>query len=130
MNYAFKNLLTASPMHNSNKEIIVWWEKRRALYNLIMLVAGCITILLAVSLNEIAFTDLINVLPPILIVAASANIFYTLGWIIEIIYRRLNNGKETIYNVSSILFIGGIILSVFFTLAIDTAILVAFFFGS
>jgi len=42
--------------------------------------AGACTILLALLLHEISFRDLINVLPPILIVAFSANLFYTLGW--------------------------------------------------
>ena len=127
MNYTLKNFL-AGPVHNSDKEIILWWERRRVLYNAVMLIAGCITILLAVSLHEIAFADVVNTLQPVLIVAASANIFYTLGWIIEIIYHKLNKGKETIYNVSTILFVSGIILSVFFTIAIDIAILIAFFF--
>src|SRR6266536_3014840 len=70
---------------NVNKQIIRWWERRRIFYNMVMLAAGSITIILALLLHEIIFTDLINALPPVLIFALSVNLFYTLGWVVEIV---------------------------------------------
>ena|SRR5207249_3375974 len=128
MNALLKNIFTAQPDHKSNKEIIRGWEQRRIVYNAVMLIAGIVTIMLALLLREIDFTDLINVLPPVLIFAFSANVFYTLGWITEIVCRKFMSEKEFVQKAGSVLFIAGIILSVFFTLAIDIAIVVAFFF--
>jgi hypothetical protein len=130
MNLLLKNVFTALPDRKSNKEIIRWWEQRRIFYNAVMLAAGFVTIILAISLGEINFTDIPNALPPILIFAFSANLFYTLGWMIEIVCRKLIPEKEFVQKAGPVLFISGIILSVFFTFAIDIAILIEFFFGS
>jgi len=125
-----ESIAGAATNHTSNKEIIRWWESRRIFYNAVMLAAGCVTIILALLLNEIIFTDLINVIPPILIFALSANIFYTLGWIMEIICRKFISDKTLLQKAGPVLFIGGIIISVLLTFAIDIALLVSYFFGN
>ena len=125
-----KNMFAVAPDHTSNNDVIRWWEQRRIFYNAVMLVAGSFTMILALSLGEIIFTDLINVLPPVLIVALSANLFYTLGWMVEILCRKFISEKTVVQKAGPVLFIAGISISVFFTLAIDIAILVSFFFGS
>ena len=127
MNTLLNHILTSSP-NRSNKEIIRWWEQRRIFYNAVMLVAGSITILLALLFKEIIFSDLINVLPPILIVAFSANLFYTLGWVVEIACYKFIPDKKTFKKAGPVLFIAGIFLSVFFTVAIDIAIMISFLF--
>lgn len=130
MNALIKNVFIASPNHTSNKKIISWWERRRIFYNTVMLAAGCVTIILALLLNEIIFADLINVLPPILIFALSANLFYTLGWVMEIVCRKFISEKAVIQKAGPVLFIAGIAISVLFTFAIDIALLISFFFGN
>jgi hypothetical protein len=130
MNTIFKKVFTVEPNHRSNKEIIRWWERRRMFYNAIMLAAGFVTIILAISLGEISFRDTINVLPPVLIFAFSANLFYTLGWMLEIVCSKFISEKEILQKAGPLLFIAGISLSVFFTIAIDIALLITFFFGS
>jgi hypothetical protein len=130
MNALLKQVLTASSDHKSNKEIIRWWERRRIFYNTVMLAAGCVTIMLALLLREIIFTDLINALPPVLIFALSANLFYTLGWVVEIVCRKFITEKEVVQKAGPVLFIAGLSLSVLFTFAIDIALLISFFFGS
>jgi hypothetical protein len=130
MNALLKNVFTTSSDNKSNKEIIRWWEQRRIYYNAVMLAAGCLTVALALLLREIIFTDLINALPPVLIVAFSANLFYTLGWVVEIVCRKFISEKEVTQKAGPVLFIAGLSLSVLFTLAIDIALLVAFFFNS
>jgi len=93
-----------------------------------MLAAGALTIILAVSLREILVTDLMNALPPILIFALSANLFYTLGWLTEIVCRKFISNKELIQKAGPVLFIAGLSLSVLFAFAIDIALVVEFFF--
>jgi hypothetical protein len=130
MTTLLKNIFTASPDNRSNKEIIRWWEQRRIYYNAVMLAAGCLSVVLALLLREIIFTDLINVLPPVLIVAISANLFYTLGWVVEIVCHKFISEKEVTQKAGPVLFVAGLSLSVLFTFAIDIALLVAFFFSS
>src|SRR5678809_878140 len=117
-----RDRLTTSSNDRSNKEIIYWWEQRRIFYNAVMLAAGCLTILLALLLHEIKVTELFNVLPPILIFAFSANLFYTLGWITEIACHKFISQQEAVQKTGPVLFIAGICISVLFTLAIDVAI--------
>jgi len=95
-----------------------------------MFVAGLVTMALALLLNEISFSELSNVLPPVLIFAFSANLFYSLGWIIDIVGRRRMPDKEFVKKAAPVLFISGLCLSVFITLAIDIAMVIAFFFGN
>jgi hypothetical protein len=130
MNALLKNIFTASPDYRSNKEIIRWWEQRRIYYNAVMLTAGCLTIMLALLLREIIFLDLINALPPVLFVALSANLFYTLGWVVEIVCRKFIAEKEVVQKAGPVLFIAGLSLSILFTFAIDIALLISFFFGT
>jgi hypothetical protein len=129
MTALLRGMLTTSSNHRSNKEIIYWWEQRRIFYNAVMLAAGCLTILLALLLNEIVFTDLINTLPPVLIFAFSANLFYTLGWITEIVCHKFISQEEVVHKAGPVLFIAGMCISVLFTFAIDVALLIAFFFN-
>ena len=129
MTALLKDVLTTSSNHRSNREIIYWWEQRRIFYNAIMLAACCLTILLALLLHEIKVAELFNVLPPILIFAFSANLFYTLGWITEIVCHKFISQQEVVQKTGPVLFIAGICISVLFTLAIDVAIVIAFFFN-
>jgi len=129
MNALLRDLFAAAPNHTSNREVIIWWERRRVFYNTVMLAAGLFTIILALVLNEIIFTDLVNTLPPILIFALSANLFYTLGWVMEIVCRKFIPQKELVQKAGPVFFIAGISISVLFTFAIDVALLVAFFFN-
>jgi hypothetical protein len=130
MNVFLQNIFTGSHDYLSNKEIIRWWERRRVFYNAVMFVAGLVTMMLALLLREISFSELVNVLPPVLIFGFSANLFYTLGWITEIVARRMIPEKEFVKRAGPLLFISGLCLSVFLTVAIDIAMVIAFFFGN
>jgi hypothetical protein len=130
MNALLKNVFTVPSNHTSNKEIIRWWERRRIFYNTMMLAAGSVTIMLALFLHEIIFSDLINTLPPILIVALSANLFYTSGWVVEIVCCKFIPENEMLQKAGPVLFIAGISLSVLFTFAIDIALLISFLFDN
>jgi hypothetical protein len=128
MNARLKNFLAYSTDHRSIKEVITWWEQRRLFYNAAMFVAGSVTILIAILLGEIAFSDVKNALPPILIFALCANLFYTMGWITEIACRKMMPEKEFVQKSGPVLLVAGICLSVFVTIAFDITIVIAFIF--
>lgn len=130
MNALLKNVFAVTPGNRSNKEIIRWWEQRRAFYNAVMLAAGFVTIMLAIAFGEISFTDTINVLPPVLVVAFSSNLFFTLGWIVEIVCNKFISEEKFLHKAGPVLLIAGISISVFFTIVIDSMLLITFLFKS
>lgn len=80
-------------------QIILWWELRRILYNIIVLACGVLSILILV----VATSGRVDLEPgedlyePILIpiFAILCNLGYTLGWLTEIcIKRSLIYGKK------------------------------------
>jgi hypothetical protein len=70
--------------------IIIWWEIRRILYNLLMLITGImglIFLLIIMDLNKSESSSSEADFVPLLAVLAGgiiANICYTIGWIAEI----------------------------------------------
>jgi hypothetical protein len=88
-------LFRREPGNLSAWETIGWWESRRVPYNLIVGVAGLITILLAI-LSSVAAAILCGKPlplpdPPVAVVimpimyAIAANVCYTMGWLVEIV---------------------------------------------
>lgn len=73
----------------STGSIILWWEGRRALYNLMVGSAGILSMLaiLATSHSN-PFTYAPYFLYPILFYAVAANVCYTGGWVTELISKR------------------------------------------
>lgn len=80
-------------------EVIGWWESRRPAYNLIVGIAGLITILFGI-LSCVAAAILCGKPfplpdPPVAVVilpvmyGIAANIGYTAGWIVELVIARL-----------------------------------------
>ena len=80
-------------------QIIFWWEIRRILYNVIVLIAGIISLLLMVffaskKIKLEAGEDFIEPFA-IIIFAVLSNLFYTLGWITEMfVERSLDYGRK------------------------------------
>ena len=80
-------------------QIIFWWEIRRILYNVILLIAGIISLLLLMffSLNKIKLEAGEDFIEPIsfILFAFLSNVFFTLGWITEIfVERSLDYGRK------------------------------------
>jgi hypothetical protein len=78
----------------TNGQIIRWWELRRILYNTLLLIVGVSAIIgmewlvtKVIPLGEDAIEPMILVLG-ILIYGFVANLFYTLGWVIELWARK------------------------------------------
>jgi hypothetical protein len=71
-------------------EIILWWELRRIPYNLIVGLCGLLSLLLVglISMASSFDLDLDSPLLQILFFGFAANLFYTGGWIAELLARR------------------------------------------
>lgn len=96
-------------------EAIRWWELRRLVYNLILLVVGCLSMaLLYFTAPDITIASAPGI-AGIVLYGLAANICYTIGWITEWAWSSGNtdltrSARSRIYNA-------GLILSVFLTAA-------------
>jgi len=85
-------------------QIIIWWEIRRILYNIIILIAGILSIIIILlAMILVDYPSRVQIkegedfiepfaIPMFLILS---NIFYTLGWLIELFIKRsLNFGPK------------------------------------
>ncbi|MFC6996568.1 hypothetical protein [Rufibacter roseus] len=78
------SLLTVEDEERSQSEIIGWWEKRRILYNLIVLVCGLVSLGFMQILVYLREGRGLSVHIGIVGFALVCNVCYTLGWITEI----------------------------------------------
>jgi hypothetical protein len=81
---ALTRYLYPLPARRTPGSIIAWWERRRLGYNLVVGSAGLVSLL--VLTTGMALTgNLPGWTPgPILVFGALANLYYTLGWILEV----------------------------------------------
>jgi len=124
----FTNVLQPAASDRSRSQIISWWERRRILYNVALIIAGSFTLLIGYVFGHMTFDNPNEFLPPILLFAISANLFYTLGWVVEIASNKLITQREITQQAGPILFIAGTCFSLFITFVIDIAILFSYFF--
>ena len=100
-------------------DIIIWWEIRRVLYNLIIVPASLFwfgVFLLIIVLSAGEGEDLGDPFLPVFFVilyCIAANVFYTFGWISEIINKASKPGNR---RSAPDLFLSGLIISVGFAL--------------
>jgi hypothetical protein len=104
--------------------VIAWWESRRIAYNLIVGSAGVVTCVLVGTLvftSQLLQRALASYGSPgfevlfVLIYGIAANIFYTFGWIAELVVRRLWPGEAERFATTT--FALGLALSVLLTIA-------------
>ena len=105
------------------RQIILWWERRRLPFNIIVGATGiltCTLLLVGEMLAEKIFGDEVGGGSPILAVfgvfayGIMANICYTGGWISELVAKYI--WKEQAQNLGKIAFALGIVFSVLLTL--------------
>jgi hypothetical protein len=73
------------------REVIGWWERRRLYYNLIIIAwaAILICVLIAVGKERISWSAIASILVVyLLLFQLPANIFYTGGWIVDLIVKK------------------------------------------
>jgi len=72
------NLLSAKHPDRKWHEIILWWELRRIPYNVLMYLIGMLSFYIAYVTIPLVYVFIALVL----------NIFYTFGWLIELLFVR------------------------------------------
>jgi hypothetical protein len=92
-------LFARSPEISSTLSIIKWWESRRIPYNLIVGGTGILTCVVGISIalvaSRLTHRETLLPNPPLFAVIAAfvygvvANVCYTLGWIAEVLARRI-----------------------------------------
>lgn len=86
------------------KQIIIWWEIRRILYNLLMFIAGILSMIIcSVSIPVIY-----------LFIGFGLNIIYTFGWIIEILIIKNTKNESLQLNYPKYFYLSYIALSILF----------------
>lgn len=91
----------------SISEIIIWWEIRRVIYNIIMFIVGILSFFIGYITIPIIY----------ILFAINLNVLYTFSWIVEIaLIKGINSNKLTIKYVKwfSILFYFYSIIAVLF----------------
>ncbi|OYU94425.1 MAG: hypothetical protein CFE21_15560 [Bacteroidetes bacterium B1(2017)] len=85
-------LLQVKTEDRSLLQIICWWELRRVLYNIIVLLAGSLSIgiMLLASSSRVHLEPGEDFFEPILVLMVGflCNIAYTLGWLTEVFLKR------------------------------------------
>ncbi len=109
----------------SNREVIAWWEVRRIPFNLLVGCAGLVTCLVIGTIgmvSEVVFdTEFGLPNPPlfalfgIVIYGLLANVCFTLGWITELVQRKLWPTENDKY--ATLAFGFGLLFSIILTLA-------------
>ena len=99
-------------------DAIVWWEIRRIAFNLALLAAGLISVFVAMS-TGFFFPAMILA---IVAYALAANLFYTLGWISELLWSGGDTARTAPFR--SRVFRFGLLGSVILTLL--PGVLIAF----
>lgn len=84
MNNLIKYLFTVDKIERTKAEIIGWWELRRFVYNLVVLVCGIISMQLLSLLVELEPGE--DLIEPLAMIAFAflCNVCYTFGWFTEI----------------------------------------------
>jgi hypothetical protein len=105
-------------------QIILWWEARRLFFNIVVGIAGVITVftmLFSAMIAEKLFNELIGWPDPpivaiigVVVYAISANVCYTAGWLAELIAREVWGDKAKSF--AEISFTLGVIFSFLLTL--------------
>ncbi len=104
--------------------LIKWWERKRITYNLLVGISGAAVFLLPI------FAEDLRIFIPLGIMAAIyaffANVFYTLGWILEVLlvvyFKKINGIGQYKYILFLIGTIFSMLLSLFLALFVLTAL--------
>jgi hypothetical protein len=100
-------------------DAIWWWETRRVVFNLILFVVG----LLSILIGNYAMLASPPILLGIIAYAIAANIFYTLGWISEILWSAGDTTRTEALRPN--VFRLGLLFSVCLTLLPGSVVLLA-----
>jgi len=121
---SLQTLLFEPTLMRSPLRILQWWERRRPLYNLAVGTVGLGTLCYAELLSLVARGEWLRVeLPLILLYGVAANLFYTLGPVVENLAERWLD--RPLYGLGPALFRHGLVFSI--GLTVFPAAVVTFF---
>lgn len=102
-------------------DAVAWWESRRPLYNLVLLVAGFISIFVVEMIGSYTVAPGEDVIEPVLlwvgvgVYGGAANVAYTIGWASELMWSGGQTARTQQYRAR--IFLAGLIFSVVLTLS-------------
>ena len=96
-----------------NKEVYQWWESQRLKYNLISFSIGICSIFGIQAIVKLRFVDFEIYVLAALIVALLGNLFYFLGWLIELFTSRNEKVGPILFSLGTI-FTGIVLVAPFF----------------
>jgi len=112
---SLQSLLFEPTLLRSPLRIVQWWERRRPLYNLIVGTVGFGTLCYAELLSLIARGEWLRLEWQIIVAyGLAANLFYTLGPVVENLAERWL--RRPVYGFGPALFRHGLVFSIGFTL--------------
>jgi len=115
----FEPTLVRSPLR-----VVLWWERRRPMYNLAVGTVGLGTLAYAELLSLVSRGQWLEVQVPLIILyGVAANGFFTLGWMVELLVERWL--QRPLYGFGPALFRHGLVFSI--GLTIFPAAVVTFF---
>lgn len=98
------------PGERSSRDIILWWEKRRLVYNAVLFVCGFFSAVMIFWLRP-CFEPLMLLFGlPIFFIGA--NVCYTAGWVFELIVRRFDPERKANRGLAKVLLIMGFSTSI------------------
>ena len=92
-------LLTVDKDDRNTFQIIGWWEMRRILYNLIVLICGVISLLVMSAFVDLEPSE--DLIEPFAIFgfAILCNLGYTLGWLTEVFNKKDKTYGPVIFKI-------------------------------
>lgn len=110
-------IVSAKSTPDTALEIVRWWEwKRRLIYNAIVAVAGLPTVFIGVLYFDAFMMAGGELILSALFWALAANAFYCLGWVIELLLMVYFKYSTGLGRLRIVVYIIGIVGSVFVTL--------------
>ena len=113
---ALTRFLYPVPAPRSMGQIVLWWEKRRLAYNLVVGATGSLTLAVIALFSLLPPNPHLMGPPPLFVLAYAfvANVCYTLGWMLEGAAHKV--WHDGVQPPGPVLFRQGLIFSVGLTL--------------
>ena len=96
------NILRVQKKERTVFQIILWWEFRRIIYNMVLFIAVALCLqILGMKLSEIEMGDGEYFIFIVLVgIVIFSNLFYTLGWITELFITRSDTYGPKVFKLA------------------------------
>ena len=90
------------PKIRSKMEVFLWWESKRLRYNIICFSGGIISLIILQIIFRLDWNNLSEFILPVFVIALLGNLFYFLGFLIEIFTPRNEKTGPILFNIGTI----------------------------